>query len=162
MERYQEAAYNLAYRLLGDRERAADATQEAFLSAYLHLADLQGPSFRSWLLRIVANQCYDLLRRARVRAARSLEEMADQGLDPVEGGESPEEGALRSEQRLALERCLGTLPVDQRAVLVLSDIQGSSYQEIAAVLGLSAGTVKSRLSRARGKMRDCLTAAGAL
>lgn len=162
VEAHQRTAYNVAYRVTGDSQRAADATQEAFISAYLHLSDFRGGSFRAWLLRIVSNACYDNLRRARVRAAESLEELTEAGLDPIAGEEGPESGALRAEARRALRDCLGSLPLEQRTVIVLSDIQGASYQEVSETLELSLGTVKSRLSRAREKMRDCLAGSGLL
>lgn len=162
VEAYQAQAFNVAYRLIGQREAAADATQEAFVSAYRHLRQYRGGSFKSWLTRIVVNSSYDLLRQARVRSAESLDDLSEHGLDPADPGEGPEAGALRADQRRALERCLATLPAEQRAVLVLSDVQGTSYSEIAAALRTSLGTVKSRLSRARQKMRHCLTASGVL
>jgi RNA polymerase sigma-70 factor (ECF subfamily) len=161
---YQSLAYNVAYRILGESEAAADATQDAFLSAYKHLDSYRGGSFRGWLMRIVTNACYDELRRRKRRPSVSLEDLLT-GPDGTETeseavlaslDESPEERAQRRELAGALERCLGDLPDDMRAAVVLCDVQGFDYAEIADATGVALGTVKSRLSRARARLRDCL------
>ena len=156
---YQGIAYNVAYRILGDADAAADACQEAFLSAFKNIAGFRGGSFKSWILRIVTNACYDQLRYRGRRPADSLEEVVedpDYSLQMVNGHERPEEYTLRQELSDALQSGIQTLPADQRATLVLSDVQGFSYQEIADMTGVSLGTVKSRLSRARARLRDYL------
>jgi RNA polymerase sigma-70 factor (ECF subfamily) len=156
---YQTLAYNVAYRTLHDPEAAADATQQAFISAFRALPKFRGGSFKAWLLRIVTNACYDQLRRAKRRPASSLDDML---VDPdhssllTDDTESPEERAERQDLGFAIQRGLDELPPDQRLTVVLSDIQGFSYQEIAEVTGVSLGTVKSRLSRGRARLRDCL------
>lgn len=157
---YQSMVYNLAYRILGDRDAAADATQDAFLSAFQAIGKFRGGSFKAWLLRIVTNACHDQLRLKQRRPVTSLDALFV--LDPVpiqsltDPGESPEEYALRQELSRVIQVGIGTLPPEQRVALILSDVQGLSYQEIAGVIGVSLGTVKSRLSRARGKLRDFL------
>lgn len=157
---YQGIAYNVAYRVLGHPDTAADATQDALLAAYRALPSFRGGSFRAWLLRIVTNSCYDQLRRKRRRPQVSLDDMVD---DPdytpalVDGGESPEEAVLRDDVRRAMEVAIAKLPLDQRLVIIMSDVEGLSYEEIAAATGASLGTVKSRLSRARARLRDYLT-----
>jgi len=157
---YQSMAYNLAYRILGNRDAAADATQEAFLSVFKAIGKFRGGSFKAWLLRIVTNACYDQLRLKQRRPATSLDALLVLESAPVQSltdpGESPEEYAVRQELNRAIQVGIGTLPPEQRIALVLSDVQGLSYQEIAEVTGASLGTVKSRLSRARGKLRDFL------
>jgi RNA polymerase sigma-70 factor (ECF subfamily) len=156
---YQGTAYNVAYRILGDANLAEDACQEAFLSAFTGIAKFRGGSFKSWILRIVTNACYDLLRYRGRRPASSLEDVAenpDYSPRLVNGRERPEEYALRKELNHVMQRGLDHLPPDQRTVLALSDVQGFSYQEIAEITGVSLGTVKSRLARARHKMRDYL------
>lgn len=161
---HQAVAYNLAYRILGDSAQAEDATQEAFLSAYRKLRSYRGGSFRAWVLRIVTNASYDELRRRKRRPALSLEGMGenpDGPDDPGEflapsGEEGPEQAAERSELARALTRCLENLPVEFRAVAVLIDVQGFDYAEAAAVVNKPVGTVKSRLARARARLRDCL------
>lgn len=157
---YQGTAYNVAYRVIGDGEAAADACQDAFLKAYKAIHQYRGGSFKSWLMRIVTNTCYDQIRYKRRRPADSLENMTEnpnlESLKLTNGGERLEERVLRGELNKLLQRGIGDLPEDQRLVLVLSDVQGFSYQEIAEIIEQPLGTVKSRLSRARGRLRDFL------
>lgn len=161
---YQTLAYNLALRVMGEEASAADATQEAFLSAYKGLRGFRGGSFRSWLLRIVTNACYDELRRRKRRPAASLDELEEEG-EFIDTGQSawgetptnlPEEEATRAELRRAIEACLRQLPAEFRIVAVLVDVQGHDYADAADVIGKPVGTVKSRLARARQRMRECL------
>lgn len=161
---YQALAYNVAYRVMGEAEAAEDATQEAFISAFKHLESYRGGSFRGWLMRIVTNACYDELRRRKRRPAVSLEDMLtapdgtenENGSVLVSADETPEERAQRHQLAEALQRCLDHLPDDMRMVAVLSDVQGLDYAEIATATNVALGTVKSRLSRARARLRDCL------
>jgi RNA polymerase sigma-70 factor (ECF subfamily) len=164
---YQHQMYNLAYRIMGEQASAADMTQEAFISAYKNMSSFRGGSFKSWLYRIVTNACYDELRRRKRKPATSLDSMLDGGdgeigFDAPDAGESPEERIERRELAATIQAGINTLPPDQRATLVLSDVQGMSYEEIAEITHTSLGTVKSRLSRARAKLRDYLQAQGEL
>jgi RNA polymerase sigma-70 factor (ECF subfamily) len=160
---YQGGAFNLAYRLIGEPDAAADATQEAFISAYTHLSHFRGGSFKSWLMRIVTNACYDEMRRRKRRPVVSLDDMADGAeLQLISPAESLESAAQRSALSRIIQDCLDGLPDEQRLVTVLCDIQSYDYQEIAAVTQVSLGTVKSRISRARQRLRDCLQSAGEL
>jgi RNA polymerase sigma-70 factor (ECF subfamily) len=164
---YQHQVYNLAYRILGDPASASDAAQETFISTFQNIARFRGGSFRSYLLRIVSNRCYDELRRRKRRPATSFEdfgEEADEETNPalINGRERPEEYAERQEMARVIQAGIETLPPDQRVALVLSDVQGLSYQEIAEVTDVSLGTIKSRLARARGKLRDYLRSQGEL
>ncbi len=158
---YQDIAYHTAYRILNDADSAADATQECFLSVYRHLKDYREGSFKGWLLRIVTNACYDQLRARRRRPADSLDDLLslDQDSEPpdfVNGREGPEEHATRAELNRLLQQGIAALPDDQRIVVVLADVQGLSYEEIAAATKTNLGTVKSRLNRARLRLRDWL------
>jgi RNA polymerase sigma-70 factor (ECF subfamily) len=157
---YQQQVYNLAYRIMGDPASAADATQDAFISAYQSIARFRGGSFKSYLMRIVSNRCYDELRRRKRRPATSFEDFGDvdEEANPAltNGHEWPEEHVERQEMARVIQAGIETLPPDQRVTLVLSDVQGFSYQEIAESMDVSLGTVKSRLARARGKLRDYL------
>ena len=163
---YQSQVYNLAYRIMGDPASAEDATQETFIAAFQTLDRFRGGSFKSYLLRIVSNRCYDELRRRKRRPATSFEDFKDVDEDAnpalVNGGEKPEEYTQRQEMAHVLQAGIDTLPADQRITLVLSDVQGMSYQEIAETMEVSLGTVKSRLARARSKLRDYLRANGEL
>ncbi len=161
---HQSMVYNLAYRIMGEADAASDATQEAFISAWRHLGSYRGGSFKSWLLRIVTNACYDELRRRKRRPATSLEALtveptgpqAEADADLRNTAEGPEAYALRRELAAALQNCLDHLPADMRVTAVMSDVHGYDYAEIARATGVALGTVKSRLSRARARMRDCL------
>ena len=164
--RHQDSAYSLALRFLGSREAAEDATQEAMIRAYGAIRSFRGERFRSWLLSIVANVARDELRRLRRRPQRSLDEARDDpetsSIEPPDRGPSPEGEALRGELRRALERALLQLPEEWRLIVILSDVHGLAYEEIADTFDLPLGTVKSRLSRARGRLRDILRASAEL
>jgi RNA polymerase sigma-70 factor (ECF subfamily) len=159
---YQDLVYNQAYRMMGENDSAADATQEAFISAFRHLKGYRGGSFRAWLLRIVTNACYDELRRRKRRPTTPLEPVDDAGEEVesphwiADSRNLPEDHVERLELENAIQHCLGELPEDFRAVVILVDIQGFDYAETAHVIGKPLGTVKSRLARARYRMRDCL------
>jgi RNA polymerase sigma-70 factor (ECF subfamily) len=161
---YQQLVYNVAYRVMGDPASAEDATQEAFISAYRSVARFRGGSFRAWLLRIVTNACYDELRRRKRKPSSSLEALTLDVGEPVISDASdlhtlpmkPDTAAEQAELARAIQDCLNHLPDDFRAVAVLVDVQGYDYQEVAAVIRKPLGTVKSRVARARARMRDCL------
>jgi RNA polymerase sigma-70 factor (ECF subfamily) len=160
---YQTQAYNVAYRIMGDQDSAADATQEAFISAYRAISRFRGGSFKAWLLRIVTNACYDELRRRKRRPKASLDAVyvEDESIDPAffaTHSENPEGHAQRMELQGAIIDCLQGLSEEHRTVAVLRDVEGFTYDEIAEIVGVAGGTVKSRLSRARLHLRDCLQA----
>lgn len=160
---YQEMAFNLAFRLLSDDDAAEDVTQTAFISAYRHLDSYRGGSFRAWLLRMVTNACYDELRRQKRRPTVPLEPLSDDNDEEIESpawladkAASPEERLETAELDHAVQHCLNALPQDFRAVVVMVDIEGLDYQEVADAIGTPLGTIKSRLARARLKLRECL------
>jgi RNA polymerase sigma-70 factor (ECF subfamily) len=161
VERYQRTVYAVAFRLLRDRFLAEDITQDAFLRAYASLETYRGGNFRAWLLRIAHNRALDALRSMQRRPATSLE-LTGAGERGTWSGEpappSLVEHAARAELRQRLEAALATLPDDQRVTVILSDIEGCSYEEIASITGASLGTVKSRLSRGRARLRAALVA----
>jgi RNA polymerase sigma-70 factor, ECF subfamily len=162
---FQSNVYNLAYRLTGEPESAADATQDAFISAFNHLNQFRGGSFKSWLLRIVTNIVYDERRRQKRRPAVSLDELAGESeAEPrlVGTTEGPETTAQRNALNRVIQDCLDGLNDEQRVVAVLADVQGYDYQEISDIARVPLGTIKSRLSRARQNLRDCLQGAGEL
>ncbi len=164
--RYRQQVYNLAYHFLHDPAAADDATQEAFIAAYRSLKRFRGGSFRAWLMRIVANAARDELRRRKRRPTVSWEAFGelDEEANPylVDEAEGIEARTERHALRLALERALAELPERQRALILLIDHWGFSYEEAAQALGLRLGTVKSGLARARSKMRRYLQSAGEL
>jgi len=165
VERYQDQVYNLCWRMLGLREAAEDATQEAFLAAYRSIRRLRGPSFRAWVFRIAANAAMDELRRRGRRPQVSLETAtaaSETALDVPDPAAGPEEWALRREQARHIQAALFTVPLEQRLAVILSDVQGLSYEEIGEATGSSLGTVKSRISRGRGRLRRYLLEQGEL
>jgi len=153
VESYQGLVYNLALRMLGNSETAEDAAQDAFFSAWRRIGSFRGGNFRAWLLRITANVCRDQLRKLKHHHSTSLEALL---IEPegLPSSESPEDYALRREVGEQIQKGLSGLPSEQRLAVVLSDIQGLSYEEIAQVMGCSLGTVRSRLSRGRAQLRD--------
>ncbi|GAP15501.1 RNA polymerase sigma factor, sigma-70 family [Longilinea arvoryzae] len=161
---YQELAYNLALRMLNDEASAEDATQLAFISAYRHMNTFRGGSFKAWVMRMVTNTCYDEMRRLKRRPTTPLEPVNDEDDEEIESpywmaddhNLTPEQALDQRELEGAIQHCLSGLPVDFRAVVIMVDVEGLDYQEVSDATGKPLGTVKSRLARARVKMRDCL------
>ena len=157
MEHYQGACYGLAWRLLGDRDLAADATQDAFIHAYDHLASYRGGAFRSWLMRITANAAYDILRRAQRRPTTSLPDSVLGEPDiPDPFGVNPVVESARAELYRALDAALQRLPEEQRLAVILCDVYGMDYHEVSIVIRSPVGTVKSRIHRGRLRLRELL------
>lgn len=159
---YQDAVFSLSYRIMSDVDAAADAAQETFIAAYRRLETYRGGSFRAWLLRIAANTCYDALRYMKRRPATHFEDLpggdADDGPALPDSLATPEQIVQDGELAAAIQQCIEALQPDQRVALVMSDVEGYSYQEIADTTGSQLGTIKSRLSRARASVRHCLQA----
>jgi RNA polymerase sigma-70 factor (ECF subfamily) len=159
---HQDVVYNTALRILNDEDLAADAAQEAFLSAFKALNSYRGGSFRAWLLRTVTNACYDELRRKKRRPTTPLEPETDEGEDVesprwlADPNASPESELDQAELEHAIQHCLENLPTDFRMVVVLADIQGLDYSEVALAVKTPIGTIRSRLARARLRLRECL------
>jgi RNA polymerase sigma-70 factor (ECF subfamily) len=164
--RFQDPIYSLALRMLGSPQAAEDAAQEAFIRAWRRIDSFKGGRFQSWLFTIVANLSRDELRRRVRRPQTSLEAARDDpdraSLDPVDASPSPETTALTGDLRDVLQRALQQLPEEWREIVVLSDVHDLAYDEIARITDLPLGTVKSRLSRARGRLRDILSQSGEL
>jgi RNA polymerase sigma-70 factor (ECF subfamily) len=157
VELYQDMLYGLCYRVVGDREAAADAAQEAFLNAYRNLAKFRGDSFRSWLTRIALNAATDILRVRKRRPADPFPEWEDETWQPpADESASPERSAILNHRSRAIARAMRHITEDQRMAIVLFDIEGYDYQEIADMTGVSLGTVKSRIHRGRLALRDLL------
>lgn len=156
---YQNLAYSVAYRTLQEEDAAADAVQESFIKAFRSIGTFQGGSFKSWLIRIVVNTCYDSLRSRRRRQTDSIDDFAEdsdyapQLEDPAE---PPDAYVQRKELSTLIEQGISRLPADQRLALTLCDVHGYAYEEISQMTGMPMGTVKSRINRARAKLRDYL------
>ncbi len=160
VERYQSLVFSLCFRLIGDRAAAEDAAQEAFISAYRALPQFRGGSFRSWLLRIATNEARDeIRRRGRRISARSFsgDDDHDEAIEPPDPSADPADQVAAGIVDAAILEALATLPFEQRQVLLLADVHGFQYEEIVAITGAGMGTVKSRLFRARERMRAALS-----
>jgi RNA polymerase sigma-70 factor (ECF subfamily) len=161
--KYQRLAYSVAYRMLQNQEAAGDAVQDSFLKAYRALGGFKGGLFKSWLLRIVVNSCYDVLRVQQRYISDSIDDEPNGENEEfrvarqlVDSHESPDAYVERMELSSYIELGIRNLPPDQRLVLTLCDVHGYSYEEISKITGYPMGTVKSRISRARTKLRDYL------
>ncbi|MBM4442220.1 MAG: sigma-70 family RNA polymerase sigma factor [Candidatus Rokubacteria bacterium] len=160
VEKYRQRVYRLAYNVLRNQEDAWDAAQDAFIKAYKALPSFRGQSaFYTWLFRIVMNVAHD---KARSRGAQGrafgTERLTEEEWERTmpDPGENPDAAAARAEQRARLTRALETLPEHHRAIIMLSDLEGLSYREIADVLSIPMGTVMSRLHNARKRLRAAL------
>lgn len=157
VECYQDHLYALVVRMVPDRDQAADAVQEAFFSAYRNMHRFRGGSVRSWLSRITVNAAMDLQRRKKRRPAQPYPELEDESWQPPTGPEAdPEHAALRDERARVLTAALDAIAPDQRAAIVLYDVEGYDYAEIAEITDVSLGTVKSRIHRGRLALREHL------
>jgi RNA polymerase sigma-70 factor (ECF subfamily) len=157
--RHQDHLFALVYRLVPDRDQAADAVQEAFFSAYRNLASFRGGNVRSWLGRIAVNAALDLQRARRRRPSQPYPEFEDESWQPpAEGKVEPESKALAAERSKVLGRALEALPFEQRNCIVLFDVEGYDYAEIAGIMRVEVGTVKSRIHRGRLALRSALAA----
>ncbi|MCB0035845.1 MAG: RNA polymerase sigma factor, partial [Anaerolineales bacterium] len=162
---YQDLAFTVAYRIMGDPDSAADAAQDAFINAYQKLDSFKGGNFKAWLMRIVTNKCYDMLKSAKYKRESSLDEITEENESSrllVGRANRPEATQQQEEMFEAIQNCLDNLPDDQRIVAILCDVEGYDYQTAAEIAEASLGTIKSRLSRARTKLRDCLRGFGEL
>ena len=155
MEQHERRMYAVALRMCGNREDAQDCLQEAMLRVYRAIGGFKGQSsFSTWVYRITMNTCLDELRRKKNRQNTSLDNLRDMGWSPADETNAPEKQAMRSELRRNLNRAIRELPEEMRAAVVLRDIQGFSYDEIARMLEINVGTIKSRISRGREKLRE--------
>ena len=157
MAQHENRMYAVALRMCGNREDAQDCLQEAMLRVYRAIGSFKGQStFSTWVYRITMNTCLDELRRKKNRQNTSLDNLVDMGWSPTDGGAGPEKQALMREMREKMHGAIRELPDDMRAAVVLRDIQGFSYDEIAQMLEINVGTIKSRISRGREKLREKL------
>ena len=163
---YQDLAFNLALRMLGDQPSAEDAVQLSFINAYEKLRSFRDGSFRAWILRITANNCLDELRRLKRKPTTDLTPEDPETGEEMESPEwladasmSPEEKVSQKELESAIQRCIQALPDEFRVVVLLVDVQGMDYQEASEVVSSPLGTIRSRLARARQRLQECLQGA---
>jgi len=159
---YEKLIYNAAYRILGNAEDAEDASQEVILKAYKSLSACKAPeAFKSWLFRIINNTCIDELRKRKGKTTVSLdigfgsEESDSRTENPVLRDETtPESEFIRNDLNKNIQNAINSLPPDYKTIIVMRDISGLSYEDIASALLINVGTVKSRIARGRKKLRE--------
>lgn len=162
---YQTKVYNLALRMSGNEDDAFDLSQDAFIKAWKGLESFRFDSaFSTWLFRLTSNVCLDFLRSRKRRPTVSLtvadDEDEETQYDIPDSAPSPEEAAIRSEDRAALAAAMNALDDASRQIITLRVIEDLSYEQIADILNINIGTVKSRLSRAREKLKNKLASGG--
>ena len=153
---YQVPLYNMALRMVGSREDAADITQEAFLRGWEKIRSLRDAPFKSWLFQIAVNLCYDHFRRGRRYGVMPDEEEGGRIVGLGLPMPDPQERAEANERGRVVRESIEALDPDMRTALVLRDINGMAYQEIARIAGVPLGTVKSRIARARAQVQEQL------
>ena len=157
VECYQDHLHSLVVRMVPDPDQASDAVQEAFFSAFRNLKAFRGGSMRSWLSRIAINAAMDTQRLKKRRPSQPYPELEDDNWQPPSGPDTdPERIALHGERGRVLAKALASITPDQRAAIVMFDVEGYDYAEIAEITHCSVGTVKSRISRGRGGLRGLL------
>jgi RNA polymerase sigma-70 factor, ECF subfamily len=151
-----DAAYNLARWMMRNEQDAQDVAQEAYLRAFRFFSGFRGGDARAWLLKIVRNTCYTWLHINR--PLQDADEFDENFFPPDSHAPNPEEVVLQNDSDILVRRALEMLPANSREVLILRELEGMSYKEIADITGMPVGTVMSSLSRARGRLRQVLTA----
>lgn len=165
---YQTAVYNTAFRIMNDSEAADDIAQTAFISAWQHMGSFKGDSFKPWILRITINACYDEIRRLRRHPSTPLEPVSEENEENedavwlTDSSLQPDELSLQKDTMATVADCMGSLPEEYRIVLQLIDVHEFNYQDAADMINKPLGTIKSRLLRARLRMRSCLESKGEL
>ncbi len=159
----ESGLYRHVVRIVGTPDQAEDVVQDALFSAWRSIASFQGGSFRAWVFRIATNRSIDVVRARRRRGELPLEPPDDADVEwaePVAAGPDPPELASQAEALAAVEEALHGVPAEQRAALLLRDVEGFSYEEIAQITAVEVGTVKSRIHRARTAVRNVLVQRG--
>ena len=159
MEPLEQLVWRVCWHYTGNREAAEDCGQEAMIRIWRNLANYRGEcALESWVYRIAANCCMDWLRKKKRDQSVSLEPMAEQGFDPADDAPGTEEQAVAEDERRRLREAITLLPDDQREALVLTQLERVPYEEAARALGVSEGTVKSRVNRAKARLKEILSA----
>ena len=165
IHRHDKLIYNLARRLMGNAEDAEDVSQEVAIKIYRNLDKCKGEEYLpAWISRITHNACMDALRKKKGKQTDSLDnvldlENGDVSRQIADDAPSPEELLLQKEVSKQIEEALQKLSVSYRSLIILRDVQGHSYDEVAQITGLSLGTVKSKIFRGRAKLREILLSA---
>ena len=153
----ESLVWRICWHYTGNREDASDCGQETILKIWRSLPSFRSDcAFDSWVYRIAANVCLDFLRKRKKEVTTSLEPLKELGFDPPDPGPGPEAQVLRDAERENLRQAIAALPEDQRDALILTQLEGKSYAEAAVLLSTNEGTVKSRINRARARLKECL------
>ncbi len=157
MEPLEQRIWRICWHYTGDREAASDCGQEAMIRVWRGLASWRGDNaFESWVYRIAANCCLDWLRKKKRDRSESMDALQDQGFDPPDKSPGTENRVLAADEQARLRQAIAALPEEQREALVLTQLEGVSYAEAAEITRVSEGTVKSRINRAREKLKELL------
>lgn len=155
---YEQLVWRVCWHYTHHMEDARDCAQEAMVKAWRSLPQYrQDCALETWLYRIAASCCVDFLRKQKRHAAESTDALAENGFDPADPAPQPDETALRRDEKQQLCQAMDLLPEDMRTALILSAVEGRKYEEIAQITGVASGTVKSRINRARQKLKEILT-----
>ncbi len=150
--------WRICWHYTGHREDASDCGQESMIRIWRSLKSYRGDcAFESWVYRLTANCCLDFLRKRKRTAAESLEPLREQGFDPPDESPGTEAQVISRDRHARIREAVASLPEDQRDALVLTQLEGRSYEETALLLGISEGTVKSRVNRARNRLKELLS-----
>ena len=159
MEPLEQMVWRVCWHYTGDREAASDCGQDAMVRIWRGLESYRGDcAFESWVYRIAANCCMDWLRKKKRDRSVSIEPMKEQGFDPADISPGTEEQVVAADERRRLREAIALLPEDQREALVLTQLERVPYEEAARMLGVSEGTVKSRVNRAKTRLKEILSA----
>ena len=151
----EKRIYSVCLRMCGNHEDAQDCLQESMLRIYRAISSFKGQSsFSTWVYRVTMNTCLDELRKKKNKQTASLDGLLDSGWSPSDDCDTPEHHAIAEEKREAIHKAIADLPEDMRSAIVLRDIEGFSYDEISDMLSINVGTIKSRISRGREKLRE--------
>ena len=159
MEPLEQLVWRVCWHYTGNREAAEDCGQEAMIRIWRNLANYRGEcALESWVYRIAANCCMDWLRKKKRDQSVSMETMVEQGFDPADDAPGTEAQVVAKDERQRLREAIALLPDDQREALILTQLEKVSYEEAAQALGVSEGTVKSRVNRAKARLKEILSA----
>ena len=159
MEPLEQLVWRVCWHYTGNREAAEDCGQEAMIRIWRNLANYRGEcALESWVYRIADNCCMDWLRKKKRDQSVSMEPMVEQGFDPADDAPGTEAQVVAKDERQRLREAIALLPDDQREALILTQLEKVSYEEAAQALGVSEGTVKSRVNRAKARLKEILSA----
>ena len=159
MEPLEQLVWRVCWHYTGNREAAEDCGQEAMIRIWRNLANYRGEcALESWVYRIAANCCMDWLRKKKRDQSVSMEPMVEQGFDPADDAPGTAAQVVAKDERQRLREAIALLPDDQREALILTQLEKVSYEEAAQALGVSEGTVKSRVNRAKARLKEILSA----